>query len=88
MIPPLVRAYNMPPITLVVLITLYSIFFVVGLVWLIAWISVWIMEDNTPTETFTYDSVQAYHKITKVDSTNSYDNLDWVDIKQTFINRK
>lgn len=77
----------MEPSTLIGLAIVYSILFVVALICLTAWIASWIVQEDT--ESFEYnESVQAYRKITKVDSTNSYDNLDWVDIKQTFINLK
>lgn len=69
--------------TLIAIAILLFIFLVVGFVCLIVWIQ------RNQVEHFEWDeSCQAWRKITKIDSTNSYDNLDWVDIKQTFINRK
>lgn len=79
----------MLPSTLLALIIVYSILFVVCLVCLTAWVASWIVQDEP--ETFEYDhSVEAFRKVDNDDivvNDKAIDH-DWVDIKQTFINRR
>lgn len=85
----------MLPSTLLALIIVYSILFVVCLVCLTAWVASWIVQDKSSVddnpESFVWDeSVEAYRKVDN-DSTVVNDkaiDYDWVDIKQTFINRR